>query len=294
MHHSDYGYEYIPKEFFPAVLTPTLNAVHKLIFGASPDNYFINFRANELMSYLHSTELAEYVYRLDPRVTYWPKLNKPYFEPAGKRVLITQIYGSPQRLSVAGGLSSLTNVGHALNMYTISLRRQTQDGNVVLVMDVKHEGRINSLFTKTIENLGAPPIITLPETALNVRLNTSPYQMTYNNILTEIEDFIVIEAYDTDNADKLAEEKLSISSDSEIGLEAQWLIEAKANPQPLIATALPAIEMLGEPAFLEIFGLEDKEPYLTFKNLWFDHPLPVYRLSGIVLALIYRTNELRG
>ena len=50
--------------------------------------------------------------------------------------------------------------------------------------------------------------------------------------------------------------------------------------------------MLGEPLFLELFGVDDNaQPYATFKNLWNDHPNPMYRLGGLVLAMIYRTNE---
>jgi len=293
MHYSDYGYEYVPKSFKPVALTPTLMTLHKILFGVTPDNYFINFRADEILSYIHSTELAEYVYKLDRRVTYWPKVGRPYFEPARKRVLITQIYGNPLRLTVAGSFNALTSVGRSFNLYTVSLHRVSQGDATALEFTVTQRSQ-NQSITQPIPDANSPPAVPLPNSQLNVRLNTNPYQTAYNNILTEIEEFMVIEAYDTENAEKLAKEQLRLASVNATGLEAQWLIETKANPQPIITTALPAIELLGEPAFLELFGLEDKEPYLTFKNLWFDHPLPAYRLSGIVLALIYRTNELRG
>jgi hypothetical protein len=293
-HYSDYGYEYIPPAFKPVGLTPALTIIRRLLFGSSPDNYFLNFRVNELMSYLHATELAEYVYRLDNRVTYWPRIGRPYFEPAGKRVTITQIYGQPQRLTVAGNISALTAIGKACNFYTVSLRRVTEDAAADLQMEVRYEGKINSRFTVAVPNLNSPPIVALPDTELNLRLNPGVYAKEYSELLTEINDFIVVESYDSSTAAKLSEEKMAIVSNDPGGLAAQWLVETKVNPAPVITTVMSSMEMLGEPVYLDIFGVEDKEPYLTFKNLWFDHPLPAYRLSGIVLALIYRTEELRG
>ena len=80
------------------------------------------------------------------------------------------------------------------------------------------------------------------------------------------------------------------------GLEdvfAQWLVTVKTTPTPVITLLMPTLELLGEPVFLSLFGVNYAEPYATFKHLWFDHPLPVYRLAGLVLAMIYRTEELR-
>ena len=293
MHYSDYGYEYVPASFRPVSLPSTLGTLRQILFGANPDNYFLNFRVNELMSYIHATELAEYVYRLDPRVTYWPRSGRPYFEPAGKRVSITQIYGQPQRLNVAGELYALTAKGKAFNLYTVGLRRVTENGETSLQMEVRYQGERDSRFTVTVADLSSPPIVVLPDTELNLRLNPSAYRTEYSALLTEINDFIVVESYDTASAARLSNERMALVA-GEDGLVAQWLVETKVNPAPVITTVMPSMEMLGEPVYLEIFGVEDKEPYLTFKNLWFDHPLPAYRLSGMVLALIYRTEELRG
>ena len=71
-----------------------------------------------------------------------------------------------------------------------------------------------------------------------------------------------------------------------------WTVSARANPAPAITSVLPNLEFLGEPTYLELFGVAPEEPYKTFQNLWEDHPLPAYRLSGMVLAFIYRMNEL--
>ena len=51
---------------------------------------------------------------------------------------------------------------------------------------------------------------------------------------------------------------------------------------------------LGEPVYLGLFGANPAEPYRTFRNLWTGcRELPL-RLSGLLCALAYRTEELRG
>lgn len=293
MHYSDYGYEYVSPSFKPAPLTAALHTVRQIFFGTNPDNYFLNFRANELMAYIHATELAEYVYRLDNRVTYWPRSGKPYFEPAGKRVLITQVYGEPQRLNVAGNLFALTAIGKSLNLYVISLRKTTIDNEPQFSVEVRYEGKRDSRFTVPVTNLSAPPIIALPDTELNLRINPLSSNSSYGAVTTEINNIVVVESYKPDNAEQLSEARI-LNMAAGNTLEAQWLVETKVNPAPIITTAVSALEMLGEPVYLDIFGVEAEEPYATFKNLWFDHPLPVYKLAGMVLAVIYRTEELRG
>jgi hypothetical protein len=144
----------------------------------------------------------------------------------------------------------------------------------------------------------------LAQTGLNLRVNVAGAQAVYSRILTEENGILVVESYAPETGGQLLLEPAGVSFfSSAMGmrmpstegqeLQAQWLVETKANPAPIITTAFPSLEMLGEPIFLELFGSAPAEPYSTFKNLWFDHPLPAYRLSGLVLALIYRTEELR-
>ena len=46
---------------------------------------------------------------------------------------------------------------------------------------------------------------------------------------------------------------------------------------------------------LELPGLfSDVEPYKTFSNFYRQHPVLPMRLVGVLLALIYRTEEARG
>jgi hypothetical protein len=44
---------------------------------------------------------------------------------------------------------------------------------------------------------------------------------------------------------------------------------------------------------VELFGLSRSEPWNTFRELWRRHQETPYQLGGALLALIYRTEEVR-
>lgn len=314
-HYSDIGYEYVPPEFRPVSLPSTLQLVRQLLFGATPDNYFLNYRCRELLSYVHATELASHVYSFDPRVTYWPETHKPFFEPTSKRVVINQTYGAPYRFNVAGSLRALNSLGHANRQYTIDLYKVNMGGELVLQLKLQRVGDRAPAIVETVQSFDATPVLTLPNTDIKLRLSLRAPILGETLIVSERGSQINVETYTDEVSAFLAAEPFGlrrITSDNdaltlievysasgpapetETGLIARWFVETKATPEPVLATAIAGLEMIGEPASIELFGLKDEEPYLTFKNLWFDHPLPVYRLNGMVLALIYRTEELRG
>ena len=60
--------EYVDPAYKPVVLSSQLATISNLLLGG--DDAFNNYRLAQLMKMLHSTEFAQYVYALDPRVTY--------------------------------------------------------------------------------------------------------------------------------------------------------------------------------------------------------------------------------
>jgi hypothetical protein len=285
----DAGYEYIPAEYRRVELTSTLKTIQTALFGVNPDQRFLNLRAMELLSYAHQTELAEYIYELDPRVTYWPRV-KASFQPT-LPIVVTQVGGARRPLAAAGVVSATNAAPIAQRQYFVALTTDDQTAtltdailteaeefltaetiNDIFLQETATGGgggstQVNSLYVKQINTLAAPlvvplssvnnlPTITLPETQVKVTPASLP-------------------APGASNA-------------------ARWLVDLAVDPPPAITTILPALELIGEPAALELFGVAAEEPYATFKNLWFDHPLPAYRLAGFVLAYIYRLNERRN
>lgn len=241
------GEEYIPETFKPLALPTYLHTPHKVIFGATPDRYFLNFRAREIMAYLHQTELAEYVYALDPRVTYWPEPARPFYDTE-KRLRVTQSFGTTASGPVFNGdLFADNSRGRSVREFSL---RVENDGPTwsALLSTPDAPGKVDT--TVLVFNGGLSQRLPLSSTGLFFQL-PQPTSVT------------------------------------------EWQIYTRIKPLPAITTLLPILMFLGEPLFLELFGVDDTEtPYSTFKRLWFDHPNPVYRINGIVLAMIYRTDEL--
>jgi hypothetical protein len=80
------GEEYVPPTFQRRVVPSFLRGALQALFGATPDRTFLNFRMWQLMTLLHSTELAEHVYAADPRVTYWPVVTNSFMSSWGTTV----------------------------------------------------------------------------------------------------------------------------------------------------------------------------------------------------------------
>ena len=74
---------------------------------------------------------------------------------------------------------------------------------------------------------------------------------------------------------------------------AAWSISGYLQPQRSLADISTQLESVGDDVLTELFGTKRVEPWNTFRNLWYDHPELPYKLGGLILALIYRTNEVR-
>lgn len=297
--------EFVPAEFFPVNLTRELQLVRRVLFGSKPDARFINLRIRELMGYVHQTELAHYVYDLDPRVTYWPTTTEDFADAARSQTIVTQLYGPPQKLTIVGAFQPNHSVGISTHSYLVAagtqtpampmsaMRLETTDpANTVLVIQQLQSTKEPVVYDAG--NAGTTATATLPETELKLLLNFTEPPSENAVIVTETENDLLYESYVATG--RIESEQLAtlmpLSSLVDT-LLAQWFVVVKAVPQPIITTLMPTLELLGEPVFLSLFGVTDDEPYVTFKNLWFDHYSPVYRLAGLTLALIYRTEELR-
>jgi hypothetical protein len=272
----DPGYEYVPTEFIPIQLPPALVTLRRVLFGARPDLYFMSARAQELLGYIHNTELESHIYSFDPRVTYWPPMNAAVFGNAKANVFVRQTGGAPMQLVATGQFSANSTTGRSTEDYTVVMHNT--DGITFAVTRADGETE-----TTSVSSTVNPPTLPLPGTALGLQPN-------FNSAVSEvIRTFETTSILVTERFDTLAvprPESLPVGANI-----ARWLVTARANPQPVVTALLPNLELLGEPLFLSLFGVAPVEPYLTFKNLWFDHPIPAYRLAGLTLAMIYRTEE---
>ncbi len=72
---------------------------------------------------------------------------------------------------------------------------------------------------------------------------------------------------------------------------ASWRISGLIKPSRTLAEVEEELKTVGEPSLLQLFGSSPVEPYKTFKACWGTHPEFAYRLGGIIVAVIYRLNE---
>jgi hypothetical protein len=77
-----------------------------------------------------------------------------------------------------------------------------------------------------------------------------------------------------------------------------WLIYDTARPMRSLGEIAAEVDQLGGERLSRLFGegtpAAQTEPWQTFRNLWHDHPLLPYRLGGLLLALVWRTEEARN
>jgi len=74
---------------------------------------------------------------------------------------------------------------------------------------------------------------------------------------------------------------------------AAWKVYGFLRPQTALSEIESNLHNVGEAYLLDLFGHVKVEPYLTFWNCT-THPEFAYRLGGFVLAMIYRTEEIRN
>lgn len=276
--------EYVPNNFSPVKLPNALEIVRRALFGVSGTaNDAVLFRVRELLRYIHETELGDYIYALDSRVTYWPETSTSALA-ALQQIYVRQTAGVKQTLAVGGSLSNTSQRTNTLEQYIVTLT------------DTDFSARSTTSSepsTSVLLSGGLIPALRLPATSLKVVPNglSALAPPEFPATATELDDILIFEDYAAPNviADESAE-----AGTPEAATDSVWSVTVLSRPQSAITTLLPILEMLGEPVLLELFGVADIEPYVTFKNLWFDHPLPVYRLAGFVLALIYRTDSIRN
>jgi hypothetical protein len=73
-----------------------------------------------------------------------------------------------------------------------------------------------------------------------------------------------------------------------------WFVESRTRPTPGVADIVARLDGLTEREYAAVFGAPRVAPFDTFWNLYTAHYALPYRLSGFLLALIYRTEGLRG
>ena len=310
------GEEFIP-EFTPVALPSYLQIARNILFGAAPDKVFLNFRAYELMSLLHSTELEEFVTAFDPRITYSTTNTSDFFVPRSSVVL--ERTGGPEyaNLYLEGAVKPDNAAGRAYLEYRVLLLSDTDTTAILKLIPVPGGNTITNTIVWNVPVVrlsmrGNRPVLKQMANDLGISSKTQipniglALQLALGGVdtnllageragLIETEPEIAPENIELDGFQLAQAMALKTLKLSEQQLLAEWYLTIYVKPSSAISVCLPKLEFLGEPFYLELFGTEaTPEPYATFRNMWFDHPLPAYRLAAFVLAMIYRTEEARA
>jgi hypothetical protein len=297
---SDTWAEYVPADYTAIKNLPQgLRLIRHTLLGRTPDARFLNLRVRELMSYIHQTDLAAYLYQLDPRVTYWPTASDEFLVGAQAATTVTQIVGAPRELQLRGEFFASQGSGRALQQYLATAGitvggTENPEANTVFI--AQKLGVVTSApVVFPVGTSARSTVAELPDTGVKVLLDFADAATPFAQLATEVDDLLLAE--DFIGAKPLISEQPSTAMASTAGelaeTLAQWIITVRATPAPVATTLIPVLELLGEPVFLELFGVAEQEPYTTFKNIWFDHYAPAYRLAALTLAVIYRMEELR-
>lgn len=308
------GEEYIPK-FDVLPIPHYLKLPHKILFGTDPDKVFLNFRAFELLSLAHRTELAEFVYALDPRITYRTDGNADFFRSPAS-VEIERISGVKRTNIHLSGLAKADNVkGRAYYEYVMRIINDTATTAIAELTPVTGASSLETVrwaVASPLQFKTARPVMRVETTSFLGLSDPAPLQNTGVNFQVSLGE-LNVDLLATEDLINFETESLFLPKNIEVEYAAtpemrmprfyvvgdsqvisSWRLNVFARPASAISLCLPQLEFLGEPVYLQLFGVGNSvEPFATFKNIWFDHPIPAYRLAAFVLAMIYRMEEVR-
>lgn len=251
------GEEFMPDNYRPVSPTPALALVRSILYGTTPDRLFLNYRTLQLMTLLHSTELEEHVLALDKRITYWPSTRQQFFNATFGTTYV-QHAGPTVQVSFLGDAVADDRVGRSQDSWAVTIPEE----GVANVQRVKAPRTAYAEAFTTSGGLSSP--IPLVGTDLTLRISAG-----------------------TAGVEGMIGAALFINN---IGRPQLDLGELDAMLQTTVDRTMLDQIFYGDGASV-IEG--PTEPFRTFRNLWHSHPLLAYRLGGLLLGCIYRTEAIR-
>lgn len=237
---AEFAHEYVPPYYRAVSLPSGLLNVRRALFGSAPDQAGLNYAIWQYMKILHSTEYADWLTDLDPRITY---LNKDS--------LVDTMYG-PAIDANADALQFLgaPGLGDAEGRLKESWSIEQVSASIYHIMNM----RTRQTVTHTV------------------------------NVTDGVTDFMPMTGH--------ADYKVRVFTG--LATVTKWTVQYLAKPGLAMDAVSRAAQAsnIGIEAYAELFP--DRDPFKLFKQLWEEHSLFPYRMSGYLLALIYRTEEIRS
>lgn len=222
-------------------------------------------------------------------------LQLPGFLSAARRVLI----GDADDAFSNFRLAQFVDLLHSTEFvsYLTALDPRITYRNKRSILDENYDGQANALndeadipvaFEGEISSSPASPrlwyqwdVEVLDGVTVRSRFGTQVFEetVTIENNLTSLIHLAGQKAYGF---------RLAVAS---LPVGAHWYMSKLLRPNADVVDLLGPLELLGDEVISQLFGTA--EPYKTFKQLWDRHGYISYRLSGFLLAYIYRVEEVR-
>jgi hypothetical protein len=228
--------QYVPGSFVSQMLPDYLKSVWEVLFGKNPDSWMMNWRAQQYMEILGSSEFYSYVTALDRRLSY--NMPMPPITDTLPRMAMQS--------SNTGGYEILSGVP----------KDDPVNGRLGRVIRMSSDGMV---FTVTNE---------------------------YGNTIT----------YDpaVDSAGiKLGDSGVSVSFKDGFSIATDWwTFDMLSAPSKNLVEVVYEIQNLPQEQVAKLFG--STAPFDSFSMLWYQNRAWPLKLTGLLLAWIYRAEEARN
>lgn len=154
------GAQYVPTDFVPVSLNIPLTTIRRVLFGPNPDAFKLVYRTQELLTLLHASELSDFLYTLDSRITYWPFDNSLFYMPTE----ITSKILSGDTTLVLGGGPPVEDAGALYYAWNIT----ASDGQTLEIQQTAPRQRLMTAELTFVDGLSLPVVI--PGTATTIHL----------------------------------------------------------------------------------------------------------------------------
>jgi hypothetical protein len=138
------GEEFVDPDYRALVLPHSFRLIRDCLFSPTPDRVMLNYRLRQLLTLVHSCELAEFAVVQDPRITYWPTHDTDAFDQTVVGTTVTGVVGNGD-LYVQGG-TNLLAVSQLFHRWQIAVNG---DGTVSVDRQTAPASRTSYTYTLT-------------------------------------------------------------------------------------------------------------------------------------------------
>lgn len=306
----------VPDGFVVPQLGGGLTAVRSELFGTDPDAMYCEYRMRQYMGLLHAGRFADHVESYDRRITYGPLLRMPAPTPGA----VVSPIGHDRSLRAFGVVTADDGLGSSINRWLIVATTSNPPPTPTslpnwpsLLPWPLHFSGTDGSGTLKSGRLDDPTMIWNPLlpapfhfnqiSSGSLRLSTLlPFPFHFNQTEDVVEADLLtakkMPAGDLISGDALEPLRplgstIQVATLGVVDVGNAWLLTTVARPAKGLVEVLRGVEALGEGPLKSLFGSEDVEPYVTYRNLFHDSDQLPERLTGVLLALARRTDDAR-